>query len=226
MDIYERERDRLIEAVITAKLKRLISLDPSQVSVSEWRSSTTLFVLSLHDTMNHTARSDGAISLERPPEDRLPNIVALSNRGGPDGSVLASATGELLADTATPSMDPATLRALGSAYRWAFEADDPGDVAFNRPYLGGHETTIVGPWLRARAPRAVVRNAGGVTVGVHLGAWQNEFCREFLLGPEATAKLMEPGGDWVMPPDDRIGWLATRLKAAHDRYRRWGTAMS
>jgi hypothetical protein len=222
VDVYERERDALVEAVLAAKLKRLTSLDPAHVTVSEWRSATTLFVLSMHDTMNHTARSDGAICLERPPADRLPTVVALSNRGGPDGSVVATTAGELVADAALPSMDAETLRALGRAYRLAFDASDPDDVAFNRPYLGGHETTVAGPWLRARAARSVVRNAGGVTVGLHLGAWQNEFCREFLLGAEATAHLMEPGDDWALPPEERVSWLAIRLKAAHDRYRRWG----
>jgi hypothetical protein len=123
-------------------------------------------------------------------------------------------------------MDAPTLRALGNAYRWAFDAHEPEDVVFNRPYLGGHETTIAGPWLRERAARAVVAGADGVGVGLHLGAWQNEFLREFLLGPDAVSHLMEPGGDWVMPPDDRVDWLADRLKAAHDHYRRWGAAVA
>ncbi len=226
VDVYERVRDELIARTLDAKLGRLASLDPSSMTVSEWRSATSLFVLSLHDTMNHTARSDGAICLERPPADRLPNVVAMSNRGGPDGSIRPSATSTLLDDAGLPSMDAPTLRALGRAYRWAFDAHEPEDVAFNRPYLGGHETTTVGPWLRERAARAVVAGVDGVGVELHLGAWQNEFLREFLLGPDAVAHLMEPGGDWVMPPDDRVDWLAGRLKAAHDHYRRWGTAVA
>ena len=36
---------------------------------------------------------------------------------------------------------------------------------------------------------------------------------------------MTPGEDWVMPPDDRVTWLAERLRAAHDRFRRWGGAV-
>lgn len=225
IDVYERVRDDLIGRVLDAKLARLGTLDPSSMSVAEWRSATTMFVLSLHDTMNHTARSDGAICLERPPADRLPALVAMSNRGGPDGSVRASATGALIDDDALPSMDAPTLQALARAYRWSFDAHEPGDVAFNRPYLGGHETTIAGPWLRQRAQRAVGSGPDGVAIGLHLGAWQNEFLREFLLGPDAVAHLSEPGGDWVLPPDDRIEWLAERLRAAHDHYRRWGTAV-
>jgi hypothetical protein len=226
VDVYERVRDDLISRTVDAKLARLSTLDPSAVSVSEWRSATTLFVLSLHDTMNHTARPDGAICLERPPRDRLPNVVAMSNRGGPDGELRAGTTGSLLDATALPSIDPATLRALGRSYRWAFDAHDPDDVAFNRPYLGGYETTTVGPWLRERAAGAVIAGVDGVPVRLHLGGWQNEFLREFLLGPEAVAHLMEPGTDWVMPPADRVDWLAARLKAAHDHHRRWGNAVA
>ena len=77
VDVYERVRDDLIERTVNAKLARLASLDPADVTVSEWRSASTLLVMSLHDTMNHTARSDGAICVERQPVDRLPNVVAL-----------------------------------------------------------------------------------------------------------------------------------------------------
>jgi hypothetical protein len=226
VDVYERVRDDLIERTLAAKLDRLRSIDPAALSVSEWRSATTLFVLSLHDTMNHTARSDGAICLERPPADRLPAVVAMSNRGGPDGSIRPATTGALVADASVPSLDAITLRALGNAYRHSFDAHEPDDVAFNHPYLGGHETTTVGPWLRSRSPRAVVSGPAGVPISLHLGAWQNEFLREFLLGPDAVAHLREPGDDWVMPPDDRVDWVAGRLTAAHDRYRAWGSALA
>jgi hypothetical protein len=225
VDVYERVRDDLIERALNAKLARLGELDPSGVSASEWRSATTLLVMSLHDTMNHTARPDGAICVDRKPVDRLPNVVALSNVGRPDGSVRPSATGALLKDTEIPTLDPATLRAIAAAYRWAFDAHGPDDVALNRPYLGGYETTRTGPWLRARAANAVV-DCDGVAVALQLGAWQNEFLREFLLGAEAIEHLSGPGVDWVMPPDDRVEWLAERLRAAHDRFRRWGTALA
>src|SRR5262245_53509002 len=62
VDVYERVRDDLIERTVNCKLARLASLDPADVTVSEWRSASTLLVMSLHDTMNHTARPDGSIS--------------------------------------------------------------------------------------------------------------------------------------------------------------------
>ena len=138
---------------MNAKLARLASLDPGDLTVSEWRSASTLLVMSLHDTMNHTARSDGAICMERQPVDRLPNVVALSNHGGPDAGIRASTTGALLDDEDVLSLDPATMRAIANAYRWAFDAYGPDDVAFNRPYLGGFETRHIAPWLRSRPRR-------------------------------------------------------------------------
>ncbi len=225
VDVYERVRDDLISRTVNAKLARLTRIDPAGMTVSEWRSASTLLVMSLHDTMNHTARSDGAICVERQPVDRLPNVVALSNHGGPDANVRPSTTGALLDDEDVLSLDPTTMRAIANAYRWAFDAYGPNDVAFNRPYLGGFETRHIAPWLRARAAQAIA-SCDGVPVALRLGAWQNEFLREFLLGPEATEHLSAPGDDWVMPPTDRVNWLAERLRAAHDRVRRWGSALA
>jgi hypothetical protein len=71
----------------------------------------------------------------------------------------------------------------------------------------------------------VVRPAGGPARALRLGAYQNEFLREFLLGPESSAAMMQPGDRWVPVPDDRVTWLAERLTAAHDLVRRWGTAL-
>ena len=42
-------------------------------------------------------------------------------------------------------MRPDRLRAIAHAYRIAFDAWDSNDVALNRPYIGGHETTTAGP---------------------------------------------------------------------------------
>ena len=225
VDVYERVRDDLIGRTVDAKLARLAALDPADVTVSEWRSASTLLVMSLHDTMNHTARPDGAIRVERQPVDRLPNVVALSNHGGPTANVRASTSGALLDDEDVLSLDPTTMRSIANAYRWAFDAYGPDDVAFNRPYIGGFETRHISPWLRSRAANAVV-SCDGIPVALELGAWQNEFLREFLLGPEAVEHLTSAGSDWVMPPDDRVDWLAERLQAAHDRVRRWGPALA
>lgn len=216
VDRYERVRDELIERVIEAKLARLSSLDPTTTSEADWASATTLDHLSIHDTMNHTARSDGAICVERAPADRLPNVVALSNRGDGEGEVSVCAGVGIRADVAVPTMDPARLRRIAGAYRSAFAADAPGDVALNRPYLGGHETQVIGPRLRALEPLAVVRTGDGPARQLRFGSWQNEFLREFLLGPEASAALMAPGREWAAPPAERVDWLAGRLGAAHD----------
>jgi hypothetical protein len=225
IDQYERVRDDLIQRVIEAKLRRLASIDPATCSVAEWNSATSLDLLSFHDTMNHTARPDGAVCLERQPVDRLPQIVALSNRGDAQGETLESDEPRLRDDEGIPTMRPRHLRAIGNAYRMAFNAWGPDDVAYNRPYPGGHETTTAAPMLRAIEPLAVVRPTGGEPRRLRLGAFMNEFLREFLLGPESTEHLMQPGTDWVYPPDDRVQWLAERLRHAHDLVRGWGDSL-
>ena len=225
VDVYERTRDDLIERVIDAKLRRLAALDPAEASVAEWNSATSLNVLSIHDTMNHTARPDGAICLERAPADRLPNVVALSNRGDARGEMSASAVAGVQDGIDVPSMDPGLIRSIGAAYRQVFDAHAPDDVAYNRPYTGGHETQVAGPWLSQLERVAVVRPVGSPPRRLRLGAWQNEFLREFLLGPESTATLMQPGSGWPGVPDDRVEWIAGRLTAAHDLVRRWWTAL-
>ena len=225
VDAYERVRDDLIERVVEAKLRRLATLDPAEVSVADWRSAHTLDVLSIHDTMNHTALPDGAIRRERAPEDRLPNVVALSNRGDEDGEVRERDDAGVRDELDVPTMAPARLRSIGAAYRAAFGAHDPDDVAYNRPYLGGYETQTIGPRLRHLEPLAVVRPSGMPVRRLRLGAWQNEFLREFLLGPEATDALMRPGSDWQGVPADRADRIATALKEAHDLVRRWGTQL-
>lgn len=226
VDEYERVRQALIERVVEAKLRRLAALDPAETTVAGWNSATTLDLLSIHDTMNYTAQPDGAICVERKVADRLPNLVALSNRGDESGEITVSDQAGLRDEISIPTIDPARLRSIAAAYRLAFDAWQPDDVGFNRPYLGGHETQLAGPMLRAFEPRAVVRMAGSPPRSLRFGAWQNEFLREFLLGEESTAALMQPGTDWVEPPADRIAWLAERLQHAHDLVRRWGTALA
>lgn len=219
VDRYERVRDELIERVVEAKLRRLATLDPATASPLDWTSATTLDHLSLHDTMNHTARADGALCVERAPEDRLPAVVALSNRGDEDGEVAVSDEAALRPAIGVPTMAPDRLCGIATAYRTAFAAHGSGDVAFNRPYLGGHETQVIGPRLRDLEPRAVVRPDRGPARQLRFGSWQNEFCREFLLGPEATAELMAPGAGWAGPDPERVVWLADCLRDAHDRVR-------
>lgn len=225
VDEYERVRDSLIERVVEAKLRRLMEVDPATSTVADWNSATRLNVLSIHDTMNHTARPDGAICLERPVADRLPQLVALSNRGDGRGELTPSDKGELRDGISVPSMEPALLRSIGAAYGIAFDMRGPDDVGYNRPYLGGHETQSVAPRLQQLAPYAIVRPTGGSPRRLRLGAWQNEFLREFLLGDESAAVMKAPGDHWVGVPAQRIEWLAGRLKTAHDLVRAWDTSL-
>jgi hypothetical protein len=225
IDEYERVRDDLIERVVEAKLRRLATLDPAACSVPEWNSATHLDVMSMHDTMNHTARPDGAVCLERAAEDRLPAVVALSNHGDATGAVDASDEVTLRDPAEVPAMRPDRIRTIGRAYQMAFDAWGPDDVAYNRPYKGGHETRTIGPKLRNLEPLAVVRPLDGVTRRLRFGVWQNEFLRECLLGPDAAAALAQPGTDWHLPPDDHVDWLAHRLRHAHDLVRSWGRAL-
>ena len=37
--------------------------------------------------------------------------------------------------------------------------------------------------------------------------------------------MMNPGSEWVGVPEERVEWLAERLKVAHDLVRAWGTAL-
>lgn len=226
IDEYEAVRDELVQRVIEAKLRKLATLDPTTCSVADWNAATHLDLLSFHDTMNHTARSDGAICLERQPADRLPNVVAVSNRGDAQGEVPERDDASIRGENEVTTMRPTRVRAIANAYRIAFGAWDSNDVALNRPYIGGHETTTAGPKLRALEPRAVVRPKGGQPRSIQFGAFQNEFLREFLLGPESSGHLMQPGGDWVYPPDDRVQWLAERLRHAHDLVRGWGDSLA
>lgn len=225
VDVYERARDDLVQRVVEAKCRALTSLDPATTPAAEVRSARMLFVLALHDTMNFTALPDGAIAGERAPADRLPDLVALSNRGDEAGEVRASASGELLGAGEMTTVRPRWLRAVATAYRRAFGAWSPGDVALNRPYLGGNEIQAAGRVLAELEPRTVVRHADGSRIGLVLGAFQDEFLRERLVGPEVTATLMQPGGSWPEVPAGHVADLAEKLRRAHDELRRWGTRL-
>ncbi len=55
--------------------------------------------------------------------------------------------------------------------------------------------------------------------GITLSAVQAEFKREFLLGDELAAYIMEPGVDWPTPDAERVDQLAHACKASWDHYR-------
>lgn len=193
LDVYEQTRDDLIERMVALTFER------AEKSTGPVEFTT----LSFHDTMNHTTTRDGAVNVERAEADRLPDVVALSNRGDQHGDPRGD----------NPvSMAPQAVRALAQAHRVGFAVDDPAAVNLNQPYLGSHEIITAGARFRELGPRAT-------TAGVSLGAVQAEFRREFLLGPDLTAELMRPGVGWPEPDADRVDKLAHACKASWDRYR-------
>lgn len=188
LGVYETTRDDLTAEFIARGLER----------------GGSFTRLSFHDTMNTTTTPDGAVAVPRPASDRLPPVVALSNRG--------DHRGESRGAEDPPTMRPAALRALAEAHRIGFEVEDPSAVQLNHPYLGSQEIRAAGEQFRAVADEARA-------AGLSLDAVQAEFLREFLLGPEATAQLHEPGTEWVQEDPQRIEMLAFACKRAWDEYR-------
>ena len=166
LGVYQRTCEELVDRFVAQGLAR----------------GGTFTRLSFHDTMNTTTTREGAVNVERAPQDRLPRVVALSNRG--------DARGESRGDEDPPTMDPAALRRLAEAHREGFDVADPADVALNQPYLGSQEILADGRGFRAIAAEAAA-------AGLSLGAVQAEFLREFLLGEAATEQLHRPGTDWA-----------------------------
>ncbi|WP_433606231.1 N-formylglutamate amidohydrolase [Prescottella agglutinans] len=189
LGVYERTRDGLVDRMADLALQR----------------GTDFTTLSFHDTMNHTTRRDGAVTVPRAAADLLPDIVALSNRGDHQGDPRGD----------NPvTMDPRRIRALGDAHRKGFTGftTDPEAVLLNQPYLGSQEIVSAGARFAALRPRAEA-------AGTVLSAVQAEFRREFLLGETATSELMAPGVDWPAADPDRIDRLAHACKASWDAYR-------
>lgn len=184
LEVYEATRDALTERFLDAAAER---------------GSGSFTRLSFHDTMNTTTTREGSVSVPRAEADRLPNVVALSNRGDHAGN---ARPGEAV------TMDPERVRALAHAHRAGFAVADPTDVALNQPYLGSQEIIAAGErFARADLP------------GVDLDAVQAEFLREYLLGPAATAVLHEPGTDWPETDTAHVEVIARRCRDAWDRYR-------
>ena len=203
LGVYESTRDDLIERFVSAKLAA--AARPGSGSGAAGGSFTTL---SFHDTMNHTTTPDGAVNVDRPEADRLPRVVALSNRGDTNGDPRVDATGELQPVT----MQPDRIRSLAEAHRSGFQVESTDDVALNKPYLGSYEIIKAGARFRELAPAAE-------TVGLILAAVQAEFLREFLLGAANTATLMQPGTGWVTPDAEHVDRIAHACKASWDLFR-------
>jgi len=193
LGVYERTRDELRERFVEQKLTAARADGRS-------RRFTTL---SFHDTMNHTTTPDGAVNVEREPKDRLPEIVALSNRGDHAGEPI---------DGNPVTMRPELIRTLAEAHRTGFSAASADEVQLNQPYLGSQEIIAAGARFRELAHEA---DAAGLT----LSAVQAEFLREFLLGERNAAVLAQPGRGWVEPDPDHVDWLAHSLKTSWDEFR-------
>ncbi|MFC9787449.1 N-formylglutamate amidohydrolase [Rhodococcus sp. NPDC127528] len=193
LEVYQRTRNELIGRMIDLAFARA---DRSGAPVD-------FSTLSFHDTMNHTTTRDGAVNVDRAPADRLPEVVALSNRGDHRGDPRGDGP---------VTMAPDALRVLAAAHREGFGVTRPEAVALNQPYLGSQEIIEAGRLFRELAPQAAA-------AGVALSAVQAEYRREFLLGPEATRELTAPGVGWPETDADRVDMLARACKASWDRYR-------
>lgn len=191
VDVYQAIRVELLEEM-TAHVLAGRSAHPRLVT------------LSFHDTMNCTTRRDGAVDVARDPAERLPAVVALSNRGDTDGNPRAS-------DPAV-TMDPARIRLLAQAHRAGFEVAQEADVALNQPYLGSEEIITAGRRFDEVAPQA---RAAGVT----LDAVQAEFLRELLLGAVNAAHIARPGTDWPAPDPAHVDRIARACRASWAHYR-------
>lgn len=188
LGVYERVRDALSERMLERAL----------------RTGSSFTRLSFHDTMNTTTTREGAVSVPRAEKDRLPDVVALSNRGG--------SRGESRDPADPPTMDAARLRALAEAHRAGFRVSQADDVALNKPYLGSQEILAAGARFREVAEDAA-------RTGAQLDAVQAEFLREFLLGDAATAVLHEPGTDWITEDPTHVDEIAQACKRSWDLYR-------
>lgn len=198
LGVYEATRDALRHAMLDAAAKRAEASGTDQ----------TITALSFHDTMNRTTTRDGAVNVEREPKDRLPDVVALSNRGDAQGNRRG---------TETVTMAPEQLRTLAECHRIGFHVDDPAAVALNTPYLGSQEIIAAGEEFRALTDSTFSVAAGAGVVKV--GAVQAEFLREYLLGERAATELTLPGTGW---PEEDKAWTATlarHCKASWDEFR-------
>jgi len=188
LGVYERVRDDLTERFISDRL----------------RTGGRFTRLSFHDTMNTTTTRDGAVSVARDEKDRLPRVVALSNRGGSRGEERDPAD--------PPTMAPDRLRTLADAHRAGFRVEHADDVALNTPYLGSQEIIAAGARFREVADQAAASEA-------QFDAVQAEFLREFLLGDAAVAELHEPGTDWITEDAARVARIAADCRRSWDLYR-------
>lgn len=222
---YARVRDEVIERVFEAKCAHLHSLDMDRASIADFNSARMLHVQCVHDTMNATLGSDGAVDQDKPRGDWLPSIVSLGNRGDGLGDARPPARGLPMPREDVPTIDGPQFRSLQHALALAFEVpghEIEGALALNSPYLGAFECQAIGRLLRTLVPQGVVRHASLEKVlHIRAGAYQAEFLRETLMGPENAACVRRPGTDWPATDRDHHAYLTGRLKRVYDILRRW-----
>jgi N-formylglutamate amidohydrolase len=222
---YAQIRDQVIERVFDAKCAHLHGLDVDQTTIAEFNSARMLHVQCVHDTMNATIGADGAVNVDKPEGDWLPRIVSLGNRGDERGEPRPPADGGPMPDIDLPIIDGAQFRSLQQALAFAFEVpseDVDSALALNSPYLGAYECQYIGALLRRLEPTGIVRHHSNERMlSIRTGAYQSEFLRETLMGPENTAHIRRPGVDWPDTDQTHHADLTARLARAYQTLRRW-----
>ena len=227
---YVAARDRVLETVFEKKVAALRDLPLGSLGLAAFHSATNLQVQCIHDTMNCTAHDDGAVAARRPLAAQLPGLVSLANRGDLRGEARASAEAGPLPVEDTLTIAPASLRSVARALQLGFEIDEArcaAEIRLNTPYQGAWEVQAIGGRLRDMAARAAIQHrSGGGVLHLAMGAYQAEYLRETLLGPQAVAHIHRPGSDWPAPDNNLIDALAQKLKASQDFLRNWGFSLA
>lgn len=87
-------------------------------------------------------------------------------------------------------MPPSSLRSVAHALQLGFEVDEArcgAEFRLNTPYQGAWEVQAIGRRLRDMAARAAIQHrSGGGVLHLAMGAYQAEYLRETLLGPQAV----------------------------------------
>ena len=227
---YVAARDRVLETVFEKKVAALRDLPLGSIGLAAFHSATNLQVQCIHDTMNCTAHDGGAVAERRPVAAQLPSLVSLANRGDLRGEARASAEADPLRVEDALTISPASLRSVARALQLGFEIDEArcaAEIRLNTPYQGAWEVQAIGRRLRYMAARAAIQHrSGGGVLHLAMGAYQAEYLRETLLGPQAVAHIQRPGSDWPAPDNDLIDALAQKLKASQDFLRNWGFSLA
>lgn len=224
--VYAKVRDEVINTVFEKKCACLYRLPIDKMTVTQFHSALRLQVQCFHDTMNARVYPDGAVGNIREPAERLPRLVCFSNRGNAKGETKVNKDGSRLAASDLLTITADQLISIKRAYQAAFgianeKLDD--SITLNRPYYGGYEVQVLGSRLRAMARESVVKHKSGKKIlSLTTGAYQAEYLRETLLGPENTAIISKPAAGWPDENPEHINELAEKLKAAYDILRLWG----